>query len=336
MFGVLRTLLAFNVVLLHIFNVYTLGNYSVSFFFLLSGFLMTLIMHETYGYSLKGFKIFWVNRILRLYPIYWVFVILTIFIILIFPEIAGREPLIRIPKSIVEWSANITLIFPKIVPHRFNPILLPAAWALTNEIIFYFLISLGISKTPRRTIIWLILSIGYYLGTYFYYDIATYRYSAIFASSLPFALGASLYWLTKIKPLKKVRLMYISLLYFGFMLNAFFKTKLPLELREFTIYLNMIIAFFMVYMLYYLKSSRRWKKIDYYIGMYSYPFYLSHYLVAILYIGLINYAVHKTNLKLDFSALAIYSGLLIFICFLVVQFIDKKIGNLKKRIKKTL
>ncbi|WP_146744059.1 acyltransferase family protein, partial [Aequorivita antarctica] len=282
MFGILRTLLALNVVLLHIFNVYTIGNYSVSFFFLLSGFLMTLIIQQTYGYSFKGFKIFWANRFLRLYPIYWVFAAFTIILIMLFPAISARESLIGIPNSTIEWLANITMIFPKIVPHRFNPILLPAAWALTNEILFYFLISIGISKTPKRTILWLILSIGYYIGTYLYYDLETYRYSAIFASSLPFALGASLYWLIKIKPLSNVHIGYIALLYIGFLLNAHFKSLLTPTVSEFSIYLNMLIAFFMVYMLFHLKLSKKWKKWDYYIGMYSYPIYLSHFLVAIL------------------------------------------------------
>lgn len=336
MFGILRTLLALNVVLLHIFNVHTIGNYSVSFFFLLSGFLMTLIMQETYGYSLKGFKIFWVNRFLRLYPIYWLFAIFTIILIIIFPEITGRDPLIKIPNSSIEWMANITMIFPKIVPHRFNPILLPAAWALTNELLFYFLISLGISKTAKRTIIWLLLSLGYYIGTYLFYDLDTYRYSAIFASSLPFALGALLYWLIKIKPLRKVRIEYIVLLYIGFLANAYFKYKFRIELREISIYFNMIVAFFMVYMLFHLKLSKRWRKWDYYIGMYSYPIYLSHYLVAILYIALIGYGVYNTKLKMDFVALPIYVALLFFICFLVVLFIDKRINNIKNRIKKAL
>lgn len=77
MFGILRTILAINVVLLHVFSVPTLGNYSVSFFFVLSGFLMTYIMHETYGFDLKGVKYFWLNRILRLYPIYLIIILIT-------------------------------------------------------------------------------------------------------------------------------------------------------------------------------------------------------------------------------------------------------------------
>ncbi len=86
-------------------------------------------------------------------------------------------------------------------------------------------------------------------------------------------------------------------------------------------------------MLFHLKLSKKW---DYYIGMYSYPIYLSHYLVAILYVVLTGYGVHNTKLKMFFTALPIYGILLFFICFLVVQFVDKRINNLKRKIKKTL
>lgn len=336
MFGILRTLLAINVVLLHIFNVPTLGNYSVSFFFLLSGFLMTLIMHETYGYSFKGFKIFWVNRILRLYPIYLSILIITIVLIFIFPEITVRHSAIKIPDTIIGWFANITMIYPNIVPHRFNPRLVPTAWALTNELLFYLLISFGVSKTLKRTLIWLVLSIGYYIGTYVYYDIATYRYSAIFASSLPFALGGLLYWIVKLKPLKKVSLTWVILLYLIFILNARFKYGFTELLKEISIYINMFIAFLLIYLLYHLKLSNKWKKRDQYIGMYSYPIYLSHYLVAILYVAFIDIAVHKSNFKMDYIALPFYGLLLLLFCYLIVQYIDVNVNKLKARVKRTL
>lgn len=137
MFGILRTLLAINVVLLHIFNVPTLGNYSVSFFFLLSGFLMTLIMHESYGFSFKGFKIFWLNRILRLYPTYLVILGITIVAIFVFPLVI-RHPDLYMPNRIIEWASNITMIYPNVVPHRIEPRLVPPSWALTNELLFNF------------------------------------------------------------------------------------------------------------------------------------------------------------------------------------------------------
>ncbi|QQX76792.1 MULTISPECIES: acyltransferase family protein [Aequorivita] len=333
MFGILRTLLAINVVLLHIFNVPTLGNYSVSFFFLLSGFLMTLIMHETYGYSFKGFNFFWLNRILRLYPTYLIILVVTIIAIIIFPQLI-RHPDLFMPKGGIEWIANITMIYPNVVPHRIEPRLVPPSWALTNELFFYCLISFGISKTFKRTFIWLTLSVLYFIGTYYFYNIATYRYSAIFASSLPFAMGASLYWITKTRTLINVRLFTILLVYILFVLNALFGHRYGFFLKELAIYFNMLIAFVLVYLLYTFKINQRIKKIDSYLGYYSYPIYLSHYLIAIFYSGIIGYGLIEGSFKLKMTAIIPYSLVLLLFCFFIVHLIDKNIDAYKRKLKK--
>ena len=128
------------------------------------------------------------------------------------------------------------MIHPNVVPHRIEPRLVPPSWALTNELLFYVLISFGISKTFTRTFIWLFISVLYYFVTYYFYDIATYRYSAIFASSLPFALGASFYWINKIIPIKKVSLFSIVILYILFVLNPLLGFKYGETIKELAIY----------------------------------------------------------------------------------------------------
>jgi len=333
MFGILRTLLAINVVLLHIFNVPTLGNYSVSFFFLLSGFLMTLIMQESYGFSFNGIRVFWLNRILRLYPTYLTILGLTVIAIFIFPDVV-KHPDLYFPARIIEWMSNISMVYPNVVPHRVEPRLVPPSWALTNELLFYLLISFGISKTLGRTLIWLGLSVLYYIATYYFYDISTYRYSAIFASSLPFSLGASLYWLNKVRPLKNIKLIAICSVYILFIINALYGFKYGNFFKHFRIYINMSIAFVLVYQLYNFKTNKKFKKLDTYLGYYSYPIYLSHYLIAIVYSGLIGYGLVEGNFKLKIHAILPYSLVLIVFCFAIVQVIDKNIDTFKQKLKK--
>ena len=183
---------------------------------------MTYIVHETYGYNFKGFKFFWINRVLRLYPIYFAILICTILVLFIFPQVIRHKDLFM-PKSISQWLANVSMVYPKVIPHNFDPRLSPPSWALTNELIFYLFISLGISKTKLRTLGWMALSILYFVGTYIYYDIPTYRYSAIFSSSLPFAIGACLYWFKDVFP-KGNRWGLICILYILFILNAVYST----------------------------------------------------------------------------------------------------------------
>jgi len=60
------------VVMQHLGNVSALGVYAVFGFYILSGYLMTLILHSGYGYSWSGVRRFALNRFLRIYPIYWV------------------------------------------------------------------------------------------------------------------------------------------------------------------------------------------------------------------------------------------------------------------------
>ena len=327
MFGILRTILAINVILLHIFNVYRLGNFSVSFFFILSGFLMTYILNKTYGYNLNGFKVFWINRILRLYPIYLVVLITTLAVILLIPGVA-RHPSIFSPSSIQQWLSNLTMIFPNIVPHRVEPRLVPPSWALTNELFFYFLISIGISRTYKRTIIWVVLSILYYLFTYKFYDLATFRYSAIPAASLPFSLGALLFWsVNKYKSKLKENYLLI-ILYLGlFYINGIWGRNLG----DLSIYLNMIIGVFLIYELFKFKN-KKFFKIDKYIGLYSYPIYLSHFFISIIYLYFFN--PKSTTFKLNLNEIFVYSIFLLSFNFLLVHLIDIKIDRIKKRIKK--
>lgn len=333
MFGILRTVLAIYVVLLHIFSVPVLGNYAVSFFFLLSGFLMTYIMHETYGYTLRGFGVFWLNRFLRLYPIYFFIILITVVFVVLLPDII-RNPHLFIPKTFSEWFTNITMLFPNIVPHRYIPRVVPTSWALTNELFFYLLISLGISKTKKRTYIWLLLSILYFVGTYLYYDIATYRYSAIPAASLPFSLGACLFWSIKNKRVFNTRISIITISFIFFNINAVSSIYLPFYLKEATIYINMILAMLLVYLLFNYRPKKPLKILDDTLGAYSYPIYLSHYLLALVYSGYIGYGVIPDSFKMNFLAIIPFFFLLFLFCFLIVQFLDKKINSFKKKIKK--
>lgn len=72
MFGTYRTLLAVMVIFLHLGGMPVIGGYAVFGFYILSGYLMTLIMHKNYGYTRDGVARYAINRFLRIYPIYWV------------------------------------------------------------------------------------------------------------------------------------------------------------------------------------------------------------------------------------------------------------------------
>jgi peptidoglycan/LPS O-acetylase OafA/YrhL len=80
--GKIRTLLALSVVMFHCGSIFGItliqGQLAVQAFFIISGFYMSMVLNEKYIGTNKSYKLFLSNRLLRLYPIYWVVLILTV------------------------------------------------------------------------------------------------------------------------------------------------------------------------------------------------------------------------------------------------------------------
>src|SRR5450759_1833879 len=80
--GIIRVLLALSVVAAHFGGIWNLrfvgGQVAVQSFYIISGFYMSLILNEKYVGKNKSYKLFITNRFLRLYPIYWTVLLLTI------------------------------------------------------------------------------------------------------------------------------------------------------------------------------------------------------------------------------------------------------------------
>lgn len=195
MFGIYRTLLALAVLVQHLASIPLIGHFAVCGFFVLSGYLMTAIMHKTYGYSHYGRLAYLLNRCLRLFPTYWLICLLTIGLVLFYGEATTRayHSAIFLPSSPADIVANASLIFPALSPKWIEPRLAPPTWALTLEIVFYVLIGLGVSRSRRSTLIWLAIG-AVYVGATFVLEFGhESRYSYIPAASLPFSIGALLF-----------------------------------------------------------------------------------------------------------------------------------------------
>ena len=189
--GTMRFVLAMAVVAFHLLAIPKIGPIAVQAFFVLSGFLMTLVMHTSYDYSPSGFGRFWLNRILRLYPIYIVSLLLTLPLALIFGPARDHaiDNALGVPMTLAGWVQNATLIFYNLDTPRLSP----PAWALTTELFYYLVISLGFSATRLRT--WGLFAAG---AAYMAWGIATGRdfyalYFSIWSGALPFGAGALLW-----------------------------------------------------------------------------------------------------------------------------------------------
>lgn len=203
MFGIFRYTLALLVAFGHVHPFFQgiwnwTGLYAVFGFFVLSGYLMTRVLHRTYGYSRFGFLAYIENRALRIYPAYWAALALSILWLLLAPESPGStNVLVRLPSSVHEYFRSIVLVG---IHRDFMPRVVPPSWSLHIELCFYVLIGLGLSRTAWTTAIWLAAAMLWtawasYNGVSF-----ADRYSTLLAASLPFAVGSSLHYLQRQVP----------------------------------------------------------------------------------------------------------------------------------------
>lgn len=273
MFGALRTGLAVLVVMQHLAGVSLVGHFAVTGFFCLSGFLMTLLMDGKYRGRIGAFAM---NRFLRLYPLYWFFLALTAIMLLI--GMRGARGEMHLPIG-WEWIPDILYL------NYWNEkrMLLPVAWAVTNEIVMYALIAFGISKTMRRSVVWVGVSILYTFMTYRYAPRGSdLYYFAFTAASLPFAVGALTYHLREELPPRVAPWLAAGSTICGCVLLWMLSTKHGDRfLVELAFY---FCAAALVMSLYHLRSfaSRRIRKLDETIGEVSYPIYLNHYTAAMV------------------------------------------------------
>ena len=263
-----------------------IGVFAVFGFFVISGYLMTLIMRDSYGYSFFGRRAFVVNRFLRIYPLYWVSILLVALLLVVLGGQSGLDMhrIMRMPSTAVEWFQNLALFYPAWNPADVEPKLLPVSWALAVELFFYLAICAGVSRTLRRTLVWVAISLAFVV-----FSVADdmpwrERYITFAAGSLPFSLGALIYHLPKLQAASLDRL--AGMLFLLLLANAAAWALRDYatwpQVSEIGFYLNLAITAALVYSIasggrLYITS----RKLDRLIGDYSYPIYLFHWPLAL-------------------------------------------------------
>ncbi len=201
MFGVLRYLLALMVMQSHIWKIVPWGgHYAVFAFYILSGYLMTLVLNEKYPFSARGMWGYFCNRVLRIYPPYLVALALSVFVVHYVPRMAVTvHKDFSMPVSQLQWLKNIFIIG---AYHPSVSSLVITAWSLHVELIFYALMGLGLSRNRWIAFGWFAVSLAYTVMMtrqhptehQFWY----YRYFPLEAASLPFSIGACAWYLRKV------------------------------------------------------------------------------------------------------------------------------------------
>jgi peptidoglycan/LPS O-acetylase OafA/YrhL len=193
MIGRIRFVLASLVVLNHVYlpTANLMGAHAVAAFYIISGFLMTQIIHEVYGTSVSGCGRFLLNRFLRIYPPYWIFLTLTLLGLVIFPATFGQTyPNMQLPPTAYGYFRNITLYG---LPWS-EVIVIPPAWTLTVEVFFYLAMPLLLARSRGIAVVWLAVSIVITIWLLVTEPRFGPRYTPPYAASVFFATGSMIFF----------------------------------------------------------------------------------------------------------------------------------------------
>lgn len=201
MFGALRCVLALGVVLAHLGWGAYVGRYSVFAFYVISGYLMCLVLNRRYGFSWRGLRGYAANRFLRIFPPYWAACGLSVGLLWWFGDPGYGVLWYRwsMPATAADWWANLSIV--GLEPGAGANRLVAPAWALRVELFYYAALAAGLARGPVVAVSWLAAAVGWHA----YLEIVgagpDARYYPVAAASLPFSLGACAYhardWLTR-------------------------------------------------------------------------------------------------------------------------------------------
>ena len=284
MLGALRLLLALFVVATHLsgrgFFAHC-GIFAVFGFYVISGYLMTLILNDTYHSNSRAF---FLNRFLRLFPIYYVIAIITLISINVIPNASEYHDAWLIKYRMIDFLGN-TFIFPFVFyDHSFR--LTPPTWSIAVELVNYFLLWAIIARRWYLPVLFGVAASVYHATCLILGEPWTMIYYPFYAAILPFSIGSGLYFIQKniIKATPfQFRVKFLVAISFGaFVANVcvdgMFAVEKP-DYIKFFFYTNLVAISTLVFLLINVKKPK-YKKWDKFLGDLSYPVFLTHWLVG--------------------------------------------------------
>lgn len=327
--GLLRIILALSVVAGHsrssIFGFNGVGaTVAVPIFFVISGFYMAMILNEKY-ISTPSSK-FYASRAMRIYPIYFIGVMLALTInhseiYSIFKGLTTIPKIYMIISNLTIFGGDLTNQFCWLMQNGqcerpINLSLNAPAWSLSPELLFYLAAPAFIRSRKLTVLVWFIGCSYYYLIDGLVYPIEkfgslaygnmTFIYSFFPSSVLYFATGALGYHYVKIRN----KFSYLLALV---MLVALCNVPLFIPPWMFVCLGVGIPSLFLL---------TKDIKIDRVIGELSYPVYILHFPLVNLYDKL---SINSAYL----SKGSIVATSVIFISIAVYYLIDKKISKFR-------
>ncbi|WP_312838737.1 acyltransferase family protein [Pantoea piersonii] len=357
MLGIIRFLLASCVVAFHLTGKLPfLGQFAVNFFYIISGFLITLILNKTYKFNVISFS---ANRFLRLYPTYFFFVFVGIIIIYFMPNTVNFHPSWSRNSLSLDWLGN-ALIFPwaflsdYAVPNTFGAFtdsypffadafrfrIITSSWSVAVELICYFLLWLFIARNIAYTVVSIVVSVAYHIFVYRSTSEPAMAYFPFIAAILPFSLGSLGYFIyTKVKKVSSVVgflkkhswiLLFSSVILFFANWGLFtFSQNGHGHWHPFYYYVNNVISMFIVIALCDLNPEGGPGKVARLLGDLSYPVFLSQYFGGYL----AWYVIGFNEPNRGWEIFIIGYGISIAMSLVCIYLIDENIRKVRDKVR---
>jgi len=333
MFGTFRYLLASMVVLTHLWPAQTMwwGVYAVFCFYLVSGYLMTLVLDRTYPYTRDGMTRYAANRALRIYAPYVVVCLVALVLVYYLPEAAkSANYKLRWPISARQWISAF-LIFGQLGSHH---ALVPPAWSLNIELVYYGLMAVVLSRHRAIITVWFAASCAYTIWLVVKDPVDFQpRYSELAGASLPFAFGALIYaWRHRLAWIRTWTAPISAGLFVGNVaLAAWAPIFSPMVLHY---YLSLLFGGVLLVALARLKPSdvpAWYVKLDEIGGNLSYPIFLCHFHVATIVVWL---GFDSERPRDDFGMWATSFVLANVAAWALYAVVDKNVDRVRDRVRR--
>jgi peptidoglycan/LPS O-acetylase OafA/YrhL len=308
------------------------GQVAVVAFFIISGFYMSLILNEKYNNIKNSYYLYISNRFLRIFPLYWLVLIITIPVISALGQIDIIRDSFNTPNivfNIINFFQsiilNITLFITVnsfiLIPKFYSNFYVATAWSLSVEFIFYLLAPFLVKGSTRKVLGILITS--EIIRIYLTHITQIYPISAtpfLFLPNLPFfLLGALSYRLyKKINQLKLKTNIYLIITVSMILLTLTFNFFPPVLFYTFKQYVFYTLIFLSVPFMFLFEKK---VKLSKFLGDLSYPVYISH----IITLDMLNFLMARFLSALWLVIVDI--ALVLFISYLLKKYISDPIDT---------
>lgn len=365
--GLIRALLAIAVVVYHSYYLFgqkmTGGTVAVQAFYIISGFYMALILNEKYKGQAGSWKLFITNRFLRLYPLYWVVLLLAIAASFISYLVWGR-PLylygwIAQPEN-MHWAVIAFAIFANLFmfgsdwmfftgvnretghliwtkqalnykPMTANMLFVPQIWTLGLEVMFYLFAPFLVRRRWWLQLIIVLASLTYryyvYTEKFWSWDPWSYRFFP-FEIAL-FMAGSLAYQIYTVIRERNVSVWLMRVMWLIIPAMIFYYPYATWAHDYDKRWLFYSIVFLTIPFVFHYTKNMKW---DRWIGELSFPIYIGHHLIMMIIKPY--FWAHPENMY--WFGICTVAGSLIFAVFLWKFVIDPIEKIRQKRVLQTL